>query len=310
MKNPNLIKSVTLTLPSPDWEICEDFLSSCCLSVSALMKEENAGLWTLVGICEIDDELCFKSQLLAHAHAKGVDLSHEEIHIRPLENKDWLKQISLDFPAFSVENFWIHGTHIKQFPPPNHIELIINAATAFGSGEHETTKGCLILLKKILSQGKIPFYKPRILDMGTGSGILLIALAKYLLNHTPNDILETSDPFLLGVDSDFEAISVSVENAHLNQVGHLVDFQKSMGFEAIGPYSDYFDLIMANIVLSPLCLLCKDFRHSLKPRGHLIVSGLLQTHVPHFLKVYEAEGFTYIDEAPLGEWNSLLLQKK
>ncbi len=303
-------ETITLILPSPDWEICEALLHDHCSAVSTFMDPDSSGCWTLVGIFEKKPDADFASAFLQEAHSKGVYLDPEDLVITPLENIDWLRQISLDFPAFSVENFWIHGTHISENCPKDHLELIINAATAFGSGEHETTKGCLILLKALLDSKKITMNGPRVLDMGCGSGILLIALATYLVHqNTESPSSDHKEPFLLGVDSDPEAISVSIENGVFNQVSSLVSFQQSTGFETMGSCTENFDLIFANIVLSPLQALRDDFRKALKPEGYLILSGLLQTQVDGLLQGYLPLGFELIESTFLGEWASLLLQK-
>jgi ribosomal protein L11 methyltransferase len=175
------------------------------------------------------------------------------------------------------------------------ISLEINAATAFGSGEHETTTGCLLTLDDLATEGR-QFQKP--LDMGCGSGILAIAIAK------------TWNIPVVAADNDPESIRVTQYNATLNQCANQIKSYVSEGFESKeiqddGPY----DLIVANILAGPLLEMASDLSRNLAPKGMVILSGLLSRHQGSIIETYKANGVKLHSLRTLNDWVALLLEK-
>lgn len=213
--------------------------------------------------------------------------------------KNWTLENARAFPPFRVGCFYIHGTHIQEPIPEDLTPITIDAATAFGSGEHATTRGCLLLLHHLKEERLLSQVIPvSLLDMGTGSGILAIAMAK--LFHQP----------VLALDNDPESIRVTQLNGQLNKVSDYIVPDVSEGFQnpRIKLYKP-FDLIMANILCCPLLEMAKNMGHYIKPEGFIILSGLLVTQAPKIIETYGQEGFCLLKTSDTQEWSSLLLQK-
>jgi ribosomal protein L11 methyltransferase len=177
-----------------------------------------------------------------------------------LPTSGWLERNRQDFPAIRVARFYVYGSHLPRPPADGRIALQVEAATAFGSGEHATTRGCLSLIASAVARRK-----PRkALDVGCGSGILAMAIAR--LTRIP----------VTAVDIDDEAVRVTRENTRINGVRGQVRVSRSDGFhsDVIAKHEKY-DLIVANILAGPLCKMAPDFRRHLAAGGRLILSGLL-----------------------------------
>jgi len=215
--------------------------------------------------------------------------------IEELPDTDWLEATWRNFPPRQIERYYVYGSHTTPEPPEGSVTLEINAATAFGSGEHETTTTCLLTLDDLAKQG-LTFQKP--IDMGCGSGILGIAIAK------------TWDIPVIAADNDPESVRVATNNAVLNHCDTLFSAYLSDGFESPdvqnhGPY----DLIVANILATPLIEMAPSLSGSLAPKGLVILSGLLSRHRDDIVKAYEAEGLHLVSHRTLNDWEALLLKK-
>ena len=177
-----------------------------------------------------------------------------------LPTTGWLEKNRRDFPAIRVARFYVYGSHLPAPRADGRIALRVEAATAFGSGEHATTRGCLGLIASSMIQKR-----PRhALDVGCGSGILAMAIAR--LAQIP----------VTAVDIDDEAVRVSAENVRINGVRAKVKVAQSNGFHsAVIAKKQRYDLIVANILAGPLARMAPDFRRHLAAGGRLILSGLL-----------------------------------
>lgn len=218
-----------------------------------------------------------------------------KITLELLPEIDWLEQTWKNFPPRQIGQFYVYGSHTKATPPEDLIGLEINAATAFGSGEHETTTGCLLTLDNLKQSGRT-FFHP--LDMGCGSGILAMGAAK-LWNIN-----------VLAVDNDSESVRVTVENAKTNRCDHLIEGLCNEGFDGTvvqdkGP----FDLILANILANPLCLMSKEMVSCLIPGGRIILSGLLTRQRDDVIAAYEAAGAKFVNQKVIGDWATLELTR-
>jgi ribosomal protein L11 methyltransferase len=181
-------------------------------------------------------------------------------------------------------------------PPAGSVTIEINAATAFGSGEHETTTGCLLTLDTLAKQGRL-FRKP--LDMGCGSGILAIAIAK------------TWGIPVAAVDNDPESVRVTANNAILNQCAGLITAYCSEGFSSPDIHTAApFDLIVANILAAPLMAMAESLSNCLAPHGLVILSGLLTRHRQDILHAYAAQGIRLVSDRTINDWEALLLTKE
>ena len=203
--------------------------------------------------------------------------------------KDWVAESLLGLKPVAAGRFVIHGAHDRG-RARGRIAIEIEAAQAFGTGHHGSTRGCLLALDAMSRElGRCPEVRAkrasknggrtsRILDLGTGSGVLAIAAAKSLRRR------------VLASDIDAQAVSIARENARLNRSAALVRVCRASGTAAAEIRAGApFALVVANILLAPLQKLAAPVSAILAPRGRLILSGLLnaqanaaRTAYPHF----------------------------
>lgn len=218
-------------------------------------------------------------------------------HWEELPDIDWVAENQRSFRPFAVGPFWVHPSHVTDGIPAGLLPLRIDAGLAFGTGTHATTRGCLELLATL-----DPGETASAVDVGCGSGILAIAMAK--LWKRP----------VMGSDNDADAVIVARENADLNGVGDLCRFVHAAGLragelEARAP----FDLIVANILAGPLAELAEPFAGAVRSRGYVLLSGLLIEQAALLLSVYKSCGFAFerrIDLETGGAWWRTLLLRR
>ncbi|WGD54480.1 50S ribosomal protein L11 methyltransferase [Bradyrhizobium sp. CB1650] len=211
-----------------------------------------------------------------------------------IEAKDWVKASLEDLVPVPAGRFVVHGSHDRDRVAQNKLAIEIEAALAFGTGHHGTTRGCLLLLDHILKSAR----PRRVLDLGTGTGVLAIAAAKAL--HRA----------VLASDIDPPSARVAAENARLNEVGNHVRVIRATGFAApdfagCGP----FDLVLANILANPLRQLANPMTRNLAPGARVILSGLLTHQAPAVIAAYRARGLVPLRHLRIDGWSSLLLRK-
>jgi ribosomal protein L11 methyltransferase len=210
-----------------------------------------------------------------------------------VEAKDWVKASLEDLVPVPAGRFIVHGSHDRSRVPSNKLGIEIEAALAFGTGHHGTTRGCLLLLDQVLKA----YYPRRVLDLGTGTGVLAIAAAK-ALHHA-----------VLASDIDPASVRVARDNARLNETGHLVQTICATGFSApqfaqLAP----FDLVLANILANPLRRLATPMARHLAPSALVILSGLLTPQAAGVIAAYRARGLVPRRHIRIDGWSSLLLQ--
>jgi ribosomal protein L11 methyltransferase len=211
-----------------------------------------------------------------------------------VEARDWVKASLEDLVPVPAGRFVVHGQHDRDRVAPNKLGIEIEAALAFGTGHHGTTRGCLLLLDHVLKA-----WRPRrVLDLGTGTGVLAIAAAKALHQR------------ILATDIDPLSVAVARENARANRTGHLVQAVRATGFSAPqfaqrGP----FDLVLANILANPLRQLATPMARHLAPSALVILSGLLTHQAPAVIAAYRARGLVPLRHLRIEGWSSLLLRR-
>ncbi len=210
-----------------------------------------------------------------------------------VEAKDWVKAALEDLVPVPAGRFVVHGRHDGARVPANKLSIEIEAALAFGTGHHGTTRGCLLLLDHVLKA-----HQPRrVLDLGTGTGVLAIAAAKAL--HIG----------VLASDIDPLSVRVARENARLNQIGHLVQAICATGFSAPQfANTRPFDLVLANILANPLRQLATPMARHLAPSALVILSGLLAHQAAGVIAAYRARGLVPLRHLRIEGWSSLLLR--
>lgn len=211
-----------------------------------------------------------------------------------IEPKDWVAASLADLRPVTAGRFTVHGAHDRARIAPNRTGVEIEAALAFGTGHHGTTRGCLLALDGLLKQRR----PRRILDVGTGTGVLAIAAAKAVRVR------------VLASDIDPEAVAIARANARLNGVAPLVECICARGLTGHGFHARApFDLVLANILLAPLARLAGPMQRLLAPGARVILSGLLATQEDAALAAYRAHGLVLERRIPLGEWVTLVLAK-
>ena len=214
-----------------------------------------------------------------------------------LPDIDWVAENQRSFRPFVVGPFWVHPSHADEVVPRDSIPLEIDAGLAFGTGTHATTRGCLEILAMLDAR-----QTANAIDVGCGSGILAIAMAKLWKRR------------VLGSDSDAQAVAVARENARLNGVDDLCGFVHASGLVMPAPTSQApYDLIVANILAGPLLDLADSFSAAVRPGGRLLLSGILVEQAAHIVAVYARRGFAHERHVDLesggASWRTLLLRR-
>jgi ribosomal protein L11 methyltransferase len=255
-----------------------------CQTVSAF--EDTAG-WRVEGLShEKPNQALLEAALTLVAPASTITL--EKVPFR-----DWLRENQAGFPPLRTGRFFIFGSHYRGTVPRAAIPVLIDAATAFGTGEHATTRGCLLAMDLVMR-------RPRsILDMGCGTGILAIAAAKRW--HRP----------VLACDIDREAVRVTLINARRNHVAGTVCAEVAPGYARrdIARRAP-FDLIFANILARPLIAMAPDLACLLASGGVAILSGLLARQAPAVLAAHRTQGLYLVTRIALEGWHTLVLAKR
>jgi ribosomal protein L11 methyltransferase len=232
------------------------------------------------------------------AAAAALGIAEPDWRWEELPDIDWVAENQRSFRPFQVGPFWVHPSHVDQGMPHGLLPLRIDAGLAFGTGTHATTRGCLEMLATL-----DPATTTNAVDVGCGSGILAIAMAK--LWKRP----------VLGGDNDPEAVDVARENAGLNGVPELCTFVVSGGLLAdeLARKAPY-DLVVANILAGPLVELSDSFAAAVKSGGRVLLSGLLVEQAAHIVEEYGRRGFDVerrIDLETGGAWwRSLVLRRR
>jgi ribosomal protein L11 methyltransferase len=225
--------------------------------------------------------------------AAGGDVA-QAITFDTVEAKDWVKATLEELVPVRAGRFIVHGQHDRSRVSPNKLGIEIEAALAFGTGHHGTTRGCLLLLDDVLKARR----PKRVLDLGTGTGVLAIAAAKALR------------VMVLASDIDPLAVRVARDNARLNGTGDLVETIPATGFSAPeftkrGP----FDLVLANILANPLRQMATQMARHLAPSAQVILSGLLPHQAQGVIAAYRARGLVLKRHLQIEGWSSLLMQR-
>ncbi len=254
--------------------------------------EDEAGRWHVsLHFREPPDEDAVRA-LVALA---GGEEAARALRFETLAATDWVRESLQGLAPVAAGRFTVHGAHDRARVAVNRIGIEIEAALAFGTGHHGTTRGCLLALDGLAKRRKAQW---RVLDVGTGTGVLAIAAARAL------------DARVLATDIDARAVAAARGNVRHNRAAARVDLVcvGGVGKRTVAGRAP-FDLIFANILLGPLRAMARPLARLAAPGAHVVLSGLLHAHAGAALNAYRAQGLVLVRRIPLDEWVTLVLRK-
>lgn len=233
------------------------------------------------------------ADMINAAQNAGIELP--DYNIEQLHSDDWLTENVIKFAPLEVEEFLVYGVHEKNIDTNNKIGIKVYAATAFGS-EHQTTKCCL---RGISDINKLSSDNKKVLDVGTGSGILSIAAAKLWKNAQ-----------IVAVDIDNESVEVAKQNAIDNGVEKQIMVAYSDGYSSkIVQQNVPYDVVLANILARPLIAMAGDMFNSLKPGGYAVISGFVDEQVDWVVGEHQKYGLELQKIYEMDNWRAALLKR-
>ncbi len=283
---------VRVTVPATAADPVAEALEPFCDAVSRLVGDDGADGWRVEGVCAgRPDRTAVELALALACAAHGF--AAPGVRIEPLADRDWLAENLGSFRPVAVGRYRIRGSHVRDAVPAGCVALTINAATAFGTGAHASTAGCLLALDALARR---PVRRP--LDLGCGSGVLALAMAK------------TWRIPVRAADRDPEAVRVARANAAANGVGPLVRVVRSNGYAAaeVRRHAPY-DLITANILARPLMRLAPDTARHLAPGGITVLAGFVEADGNRVLTAHRAVGLRLVRRITRNGWQTLVLRK-
>ncbi|MGW5957970.1 50S ribosomal protein L11 methyltransferase [Methylorubrum thiocyanatum] len=256
----------------------------------AAFEVEETGAWRLEAYFSEEPD----AEMIRDLIRPVVGAQADEAAFETIDQQDWVRASLEGLKPVRAGRFLVHGSHDRDQVRANDLAIEIEAALAFGTGHHGTTLGCLRALVAELKQRR----PARILDVGTGTGILGFAAAKAL--HTP----------VVAGDLDPEAVTTARGNARLNGLGPYMRLYTAPGVRhALADRSRRFDVVFANILARPLKRLAPTLTAVVADDGVLILSGLIERDVPGVLSTYRHRGFHLARSGVIEGWATLLLRR-
>jgi ribosomal protein L11 methyltransferase len=255
--------------------------------VAAGASETQAGWSVAIHFREPPNETAVRALVALAAGAATANA----LRFETVAAADWIAESHRALAPVHAGRFVVHGAHDRDRVRNNRIGIEIEAALAFGTGHHGTTRACLLALDRIL-RARRPL---NVLDLGTGSGVLAIAAGRACRGR------------VLATDIDPVAVRAARANAHRNRAGHCVSVMRAAGmtgksFQARRP----FDLVFANILLEPLRRVAAPLARLIAPRGCIVLSGLLAREANAAIAAYRAQGLALDRRIDLDGWTTLV----
>lgn len=293
MQQIRLFMQLHKSLAQNYFNLIEQIFESEGYALSTVPLDEQNDLYEISLYCFDKNESEIIHQL--EKVAKNLSIT-PNIQKEILPDIDWVQHSLKGLKPVETNNFFIFGSHDKHLIKPNKINIEIEANQAFGTGHHNTTLGCLILLEKYLTKNI-----KNILDLGTGTGILSMAIA---MQQVKQNIL----PSIIASDIDPTAIRIATDNFALNKVSKYIKplIAEGLDDKQILEQSP-FDLIVANILAKPLIELAKNIKNVVHNNSLVILSGILNKQSDEVIAAYKKHNFKIVEILQKEEWVALIL---
>ncbi len=258
------------------------------IGVGVFELEDGSGLW------EVGAYFSEKPDDISLALLAAV-FQAEEFKISELPQIDWVSKVQRSLNPVVAGRFFVYGSHDSDKVPPDCEPLLIEASMAFGTGHHGTTKGCLLALEQLITDG---FKAKNVIDVGCGTAVLAMAAARIFSAN------------VIASDIDSVAHSVAKMNILANGLDRNIQCFEASGFahEQIKTKNP-FDLIFANILLAPLLAIATDISKYSLSGGYVVLSGILSEQAELVVNKYTGVGFSLSNQIEIGEWVTIIFRK-
>lgn len=258
------------------------------IGVGVFELEDGSGLW------EVGAYFSEKPDDISLALLAAV-FQAEEFKISELPQIDWVSKVQRSLKPVVAGRFFVYGSHDSDKVPPDCEPLLIEASMAFGTGHHGTTKGCLLALEQLITDG---FKAKNVIDVGCGTAVLAMAAARIFSAN------------VIASDIDSVAHSVAKMNILANGLDRNIQCFEASGFahEQIKTKNP-FDLIFANILLAPLLAIATDMSKYSLSGGYVVLSGILGEQAELVVNKYTGVGFSLSNQIEIGEWVTIIFRK-
>ncbi|MDA8747256.1 50S ribosomal protein L11 methyltransferase [Litoreibacter sp.] len=254
--------------------------------VGVFEVDDGSGFWEVGGyFLDAPDDIALALFAAAHGAKPFV--------VSEVPDQDWVAHVRRELPPVEAGRFFVYGSHDADKVTEDRINLLIEAAMAFGTGHHGTTLGCLQAFEDYIQEGHVA---QNCADIGCGTAVLGMAAAAVWGNT------------VIASDIDPVAVDVAEDNLKANDMVGQVTCVEATGFDHdVLRKAAPFDLIFANILKPPLLALAPDMAAHTAPGGTIILSGLLIEQGDEIVAAYEAQGFKLSQRRDIGEWTALRL---
>ncbi|MEQ8193396.1 MAG: 50S ribosomal protein L11 methyltransferase [Rhodospirillales bacterium] len=283
---------VSVTVTAGAFKAFEAAFEPHCEAVTCFPIGDES-IWQVTGFSRAaPDKPVLTAAVAAVAAALGLPVP--AMKIAPVSERDWELESFSNFPPVRIGRFYIFGSHEADPPPPGAFALCLDAGLAFGTGKHASTAGVLAALDRLSRAYRFK----RVLDMGTGSGILAMSIVKAWRAR------------VTACDIDPRAVRTCAANLRLNGLHPHIRALVTQGYRsrAVNAQAPY-DLIVSNILANPLCAMAGDLEAHLAPGGFAILSGFLLQDWRRVLAAHRSRGLLYRGRAVVDDWVTLTVQR-
>lgn len=286
---------VEVVVPAAVGDAIAEVLEGHTTAIS-LFPDQSGGAVRISGYAaNAPDEAALRADVAAAARTAGIAAPAVDVVWLPVI--DWAAVNRESFTPLRVGGVWIRDSYHDEPAPVGTVTIVVDAATAFGTGHHATTQGCLTALDRFAGRPRLLPAGP-VLDLGCGTGILGMAAAKRLHRR------------VVATDIDPVAVAMARYNVKANRLGSLVQPIRSSGYAAHkirqeGPYA----LILANILARPLVRMAPECARQLRRGGYAVLSGLLTAHERPLIAAHRQQGLVLAARYRIDGWSTLVVRR-